>query len=164
MNKNIIIMGVSGCGKSTVGGLLAAELGASFFDGDDYHPASNIDKMASGVALSDEDRRPWLDKLVRVMRDVDSSSVMACSALKKAYRDTLRRAGNVLLVYLHGSQEVLLERLTVRSNTSDHFMSASMLDSQLATLEEPTDEAEVLTVSIDQSPEEIISIIIQSLS
>lgn len=157
MGKHIIIMGVCGCGKSTVGELLAAEISATFYDGDDFHPQANIDKMASGVPLDDEDRRPWLEKLASVIKESESFTVTACSALKKAYRDILRTAGDVTIVYLHGSKELLLERLTERSSTSDHFMSSSMLDSQLATLEDPAGESGVLTVSIEHSPEEIIS-------
>jgi carbohydrate kinase (thermoresistant glucokinase family) len=157
MGKNIIVMGVCGCGKSTVGELLAKDISATFYDGDDFHPQSNIDKMASGVPLNDEDRQPWLEKLASLIKESESPTVTACSALKKAYRDILRTAGDVTIVYLQGSQEVLLERLTERSNTSDHFMSSSMLESQLATLEDPTGESGVMTLSIEDSPEDLIS-------
>ena len=162
MSKHIIVMGVSGCGKSTVGELLAKELSAVFYDGDDYHPQSNIDKMAGGTPLTDEDRQPWLEKLASVIKEGSSPSVTACSALKKRYRDTLRTAGDVVIVYLHGSHQLLLERLTERSETTDHFMSSSLLDSQLNTLEDPSNEDGVVTVSIENSPQEIISQLTQS--
>ena len=167
MPKHIIVMGVSGCGKSTIAELLAEEISAVFCDGDDYHPQSNIDKMASGTPLTDEDRQPWLEKLASVMREGSSPSVTACSALRKRYRDTLRaagEAGEVIIVFLQGSKQLLLDRLIERSRTTDHFMSSSLLDSQLETLEDPSSEDGVITVSIENSPKEIISQLTQSIT
>ncbi len=157
-------MGVSGCGKSTIGQTLANSLGVAFYDGDDYHPQANVDKMASGTALNDDDRKPWLEKLACVMKDTAAGSVTACSALKKTYRDTLSTAGNVTFIYLHGSKETLLERLIERSNSTDHFMPSSLLDSQLNTLEDPSEESNIITISIKDSPEQIITNIISKLS
>jgi len=163
MAKHFIVMGVSGCGKSTIGQMLADTQGVPFYDGDDYHPQVNVDKMASGMPLNDDDRKPWLEKLASVIGETSEGSVTACSALKKDYRNTLSTAGDVTFVYLHGSKETLLERLTERSNSTDHFMPSSLLDSQFSTLEDPTGESNTITVSIKDSPEQIISNIISKL-
>lgn len=160
MKRNVIIMGVCGCGKSTIGQMLADELVTVFYDGDDFHPEANIDKMAKGMPLDDNDRKPWLEILASTIRERGAGSVTACSALKKSYRDILRAAGDVTFVYLHGTREVLLARLVERSHSSDHFMPSSLLDSQLNTLEDPVDEVNTITVSIEDSPEEIISTIV----
>jgi len=132
----IVVMGVSGAGKTTVGELLADRLEAGFLDADDYHPESNRQKMASSIPLTDEDRRPWLRRLGAVLRDRAAAGdrvVLACSALRRAYRDLLREtAGDVFFVHLDASGPVIAERLRSRSG---HFMSPALLDSQLATLE-----------------------------
>ena len=166
MKKNIIIMGVSGCGKSTIGVLLADELGTVFYDGDNFHSQSNLDKMASGAPLNDDDRKSWLETLASNIRGASISSagsVTACSALKKIHRDVLRGAGEVTFVYLKGTEETILTRLRERTNSSDHFMPASLLESQLSTLEEPVDEADAVTVSAVDSPKQIISNILDSI-
>ena len=146
-----VAMGVSGCGKSTIGEALADLLNFPFHDGDDFHPKANIDKMSSGQALNDEDRQPWLDILAVNIQlwNRGEGAVLACSALKEKYRETLSKFGEVTFVYLKGSREVILERMKQR----DHFMKPEMLDSQFATLEEPQ---EALTVDISQSTDEII--------
>jgi len=138
-----IVMGVCGCGKTTVGRALARELGCEFLDADDFHPEANVAKMARGVALTDDDRWPWLDAIVAAMRERaarGSGAVIACSALKQAYRDRLRRGGSaddeVRIVYLKGDAATIAPRLASRS---DHFMPASLLESQFAALEEPRD-------------------------
>jgi gluconokinase len=160
MKKHIIIMGVTGCGKSTIGHMLADELGAAFYDGDDYHSQENIDKMMGGIPLTDSDRKPWLESITAMIRDSSSNSVTACSALKKSYRDILRTAGNVTFIYLDGSKEIILSRLEQRTHNAEHFMPASLLDSQLKTLEDPAGEADVYTVSINDSTKNIISTIL----
>jgi len=153
MPTPIIVMGVSGSGKTTVGKLLATALGWPFVDGDDLHPAANKEKMAAGVALSDADRAPWLDAIAAVL--ARGSVVVACSALRRRYRDRLRVAAPGLrLLYLHGSPELLLERVSGRKHA---FMPAKLLDSQLATLEEPGADEGALPVDVALDPQEIVA-------
>ncbi|MBI2798681.1 MAG: gluconokinase [Gammaproteobacteria bacterium] len=150
-------MGVSGSGKTTVGRELASALGWDFIDADDLHPAANIQKMKSGLALDDDDRWPWLDRIRDVIDQhlrADASLVVACSALKQSYRDKLgvTNTGSIRLVYLKGSQALLTARLR---NRSGHFMPPSLLQSQLDLLEEPSSGA--LGVDIDQSTAAIVA-------
>ncbi|MFN7009922.1 MAG: gluconokinase [Allorhizobium sp.] len=152
-------MGVSGCGKSSVGALLAERLGLPFIEGDVLHPKANVDKMATGTPLADDDRWPWLDIIGAEMAAAlgrGEGIVVSCSALKKVYRDRLRAAtgGRLRFVYLHGSRALLSERMGARTG---HFMPLSLLESQLATLEVPTGEPGVVTVDIDQSLEGIVA-------
>jgi gluconokinase len=135
----VVVMGVSGSGKSTVGGALAQSMGWPYFDADDFHPEANVAKMRTGTPLTDDDRWPWLDRLTGEMAAIDAHSgnaVLGCSALKQAYRDRLARAGDVRMVYLKGDRATIEPRLSARSG---HYMPASLLTSQLATLEEPAD-------------------------
>jgi len=128
----LVVMGVSGCGKSSVGELLAQKIGAVFIDGDDLHPASNKEKMSSGVPLNDDDRWPWLEAVGTTLENTENI-VVACSALKKIYRDRiLAQAPATRFIHLHGSKELLLSRL---GNRTTHFMPSTLLDSQLQTLE-----------------------------
>ena len=157
----IILMGVSGSGKSTVGVALARELGWSFFDGDDYHPERNVAKMRAGIPLTDDDRRDWLLTLANlILENLQRAKpgVLACSALKQKYRDILNiDPEQVRFVHLKGSRELISARMHERTG---HFMPAGMLDSQFMALEEPGD---ALTVQIDRSPREIVSFIIDHL-
>ena len=146
----VVVMGVSGCGKTSVAEGLAASLGAAFIEGDSLHPAVNVDKMSHGIALTDEDRWPWLDTVGRAMADVlagNGSVVVSCSALKKAYRDRLRSSagGKLAFVFLKGSRELLMSRMAAREG---HFMPVSLLDSQLATLQplQPDEDGIVLDI------------------
>jgi gluconokinase len=135
----VVLMGVSGSGKTVVGQALAANLGWPFFDGDDFHPPANVAKMAAGTPLTDADRWPWLDRLAAEMAAVTahgSNAVLACSALKRAYRDRLERAGSVRFVHLKGDDETIAARLAGRAH---RYMPPTLLASQFATLEEPKD-------------------------
>ncbi len=155
----LIVMGVVGSGKTTVGNLLAAKLGWDFADADDFHPPENIDKISRGISLTDADRAPWLAALRSAIEDWDSqnkSVVLACSALKQGYREQLR-TGAVKFVYLKGDYQLILERLHGRRG---HFASDSILQSQFADLQEPRD---ALVVSIAQPPEAIATEIISKL-
>jgi gluconokinase len=145
----LVLMGVSGCGKSTVAGLLAGRLGWAVEDGDDMHPAANVAKMAAGHPLDDEDRKPWLQKVaawIREHTDEDRPGVITCSALKKSYRDLLR-GDRVVFVYLRGSKEQIARRLAARQG---HFMPLALLESQFATLEPPTADEAAITVDISE--------------
>lgn len=155
----IIVMGVSGCGKSSVGEALASRLGLPFIEGDALHPESNVAKMAAGTPLTDEDRWPWLTVIGERMAGAlarGEGIVVSCSALKKIYRDHLRAAtgGRLAFVYLEGSRELLGRRMGARTG---HFMPLGLLDSQLAALEVPASEPGVVTVSIDQPVEGIVA-------
>lgn len=152
----VIVMGVAGSGKTTVGEVLAARNGGEFHDADDFHPPENVVKMAAGNPLNDADRAPWLTRLWREVVDATPPGklcVLACSALKRAYREKLGvGSGDVALVYLQGDAITLTERLGARSG---HFMKAGMLESQLSTLEEP-DTDEGVTVDISGTVGEIV--------
>ena len=157
-------MGVSGCGKSTVGRLLSKQLGWEFFDGDDFHPRASVEKMASGRSLDDEDRRPWLEAL-RGLIDrrlaEGEPAIVACSALMRTYRQALDTdRAEVLLVHLAGSRELLAERLASREG---HFMPEHLLASQLATLETPAPDEPALRLDVVLSPEELCLRIAQEL-
>lgn len=156
MTQAIVVMGVSGSGKSTVAEAVAEKLGIAFIEGDKLHPKSNVDKMSEGIPLTDEDRWPWLDLIGAELRKGSDGKgiVVSCSALKKIYRERLRKAtgGPLAFVYLDGSLELLSRRMGERKG---HFMPLSLLQTQLATLEVPTGEPGVVTVSIDTTPEEI---------
>ncbi|WP_299651470.1 gluconokinase [uncultured Jannaschia sp.] len=136
MALKILVMGVTATGKTTLGIELAQALRGRFVDGDDLHPRGNVRKMARGEPLTDRDRAPWLDRVGRTLAESDGITVIACSALKRAYRNRIRaRAGFVTLVHLTGDRDTLERRLKARIG---HYMPASLLDSQLATLEPPT--------------------------
>jgi gluconokinase len=162
----IILMGVSGAGKTLIGKRLAAKLAWSFYEGDDYHPPSNVDKMSQGNALTDADRAPWLDalhELIGALLARDESAVLSCSALKRAYRERLvhGHSDGVCLVYLRGSYELIRHRLEERR---DHFMRADLLVSQFEALEEPDASEGVLTVDTSQRPRTIVEAIKRELT
>jgi len=154
----IIIMGVSGSGKTTIGSLLAKELNCKFYDADDFHSETNKEKMSKGIPLTDKDRVSWLSALQNLMQTEKASFVLACSALKETYRDILNIHEQVKFVYLKGSFEQIEQRLSEREN---HYMPVKLLQSQFDTLEEPKD---VLTIDISNMPETIIQIIRKGLS
>lgn len=160
----VVVMGVSGCGKTTVAEDLIERLGWRFAEGDDFHPRANVEKMESGHALDDADRAPWLAAMRDWLREQVAAGqdvVITCSALKRTYRDELRGSGpRVLFLHLTGDRELLVERMSGRSG---HFMPPSLLDSQLATLEPLDDDEAGLAVSIDQAPEEIVELAVRGL-
>jgi carbohydrate kinase (thermoresistant glucokinase family) len=151
----VVLMGVSGCGKSTVAGVLAGRLHWPLAEGDGLHPPENVAKMAAGHPLTDDDRRPWLQRIRQWMTEREAageSGIVTCSALKRRYRDLLRDGDadpNVVFVYLHASREQLLARVTARQG---HFMPASLLDSQLADLEPPGPDEHAVRVEIGPAP------------
>jgi gluconokinase len=152
----VIVFGVSGAGKTTIGKLLADELGWQFYEADDFHPRSNIEKMRRGRPLTDENRWPWL-KLLReqITRSLAAkeNAVLACSALKHAYRERLRVSGDVKFVFLRGDYALIERQLRRRRG---HFMNPALLQSQFADLEEPQPDEDVLTIDLGRSPQELV--------
>lgn len=149
----IMVMGVTGCGKTTVGSLLSERLGCGFSDADGFHPVENVEKMRAGIPLVDEDRWPWLAALRKAIDDWQEegkSHVFACSALKESYREVLSPGDDVIFVFLKGSADVIRPSLLARQG---HYMNPALLESQFNTLEEPSD---ALTVDIDRTPSGIV--------
>ena len=158
-----IIFAVSGAGKTIIGKLLALDLGWKFYEADDYHPQSNVEKMKSGHPLNDRDRQPWLKSLREVIErclDTGENAVLACSALKRKYRSQLRVNDQVTYVFLHGDKSQVAKQLEKRRG---HFMNPKLLDSQFADLEEPEADEGVITVEIGRSPQDVVEEIISKL-
>jgi len=152
----VIILGVSGAGKTTIGQLLAEELGWRFYEADDFHSGANIDKMRQGVPLTDEDRWPWLESLRQLIKRclaTGENAVLACSALKEAYRRHLRVSDNVKLVFLCGNYELIANQLRQRRG---HFVNPALLQSQFADLEEPHSAEGVLMIELGRTPHELV--------
>jgi len=161
MMRRIVVMGVSGCGKSSVGAALSEALGIPYRDGDDLHPPANVAKMRAGEALTDADRWPWLDRVAQELASL-APVIVGCSALRRAYRDRIRAGagGPVLFVHLAGSRALIAARMAARSG---HFMPASLLESQFATLEPPGPDEAAITVDIDQPMDRLVADILRQL-
>ena len=160
----IVVMGVAGSGKTTVGGALAKRLGVPFRDADEFHPKANVEKMSAGIPLRDEDRWPWLDAIAAAIHRTppEQGIVVSCSALRRVYRDRILggAARPVTFVHLDGTKESIAPRMATRTG---HFMPLSLLDSQLATLEPPVADEPAITISIEQSVNSIVEEIVRRL-
>lgn len=164
MARFIVLMGVSGSGKTVIGKALAPKLNAEFIDGDNLHAQRNVDKMAAGIPLTDEDRSDWLNLIAKVGHDHaahGTTCIIACSALKKKYRDILRTENpSMRFIYLKGSYDLIYSRISKRSH---QYMPTSLLESQFNTLEEPqADEDDVFTVSIDQEISGVVDDVVKA--
>jgi carbohydrate kinase (thermoresistant glucokinase family) len=161
----LIFMGVSGSGKSTIAAGVAEKLGLQMLEGDDLHPAANIAKMSAGTPLTDEDRWPWLRIIagkIAAWRQNGMEGIVTCSSLRRSYRDVLRAGhDDVLFVYLKGSRALLLDRMQHRTR---HFMPASLLDTQLATLEEPGADEAAVTIEMGPPPDEVVTNVLKALA
>ncbi|CUA92414.1 gluconokinase [Pannonibacter indicus] len=162
MSTRIILMGVAGCGKSSVGEAISARTGIAYRDGDDLHPAANVEKMRSGIPLTDEDRWPWLDQVGRELAD-KAPIIIGCSALKRIYRDRIRAlaGGPVTFVHLAGSRDLIAGRMAQRTG---HYMPLSLLDSQFAALELPQPDEGALTADICQPLDALVDGIVKGLN
>jgi gluconokinase len=162
-----VMMGVAGSGKTRIGRAFASAIGVPFLEGDDFHPAVNVERMSRGIALTDDDRAGWLATLGRRVHEASEEGtglVVTCSALKRAYRDVLRAAapaGRVTFVYLRGPHDLIAERLAARRG---HFMPATLLDSQFAALEEPTVDERVWMIDVGATPDDIIDMLLARVS
>ncbi|MGD1504777.1 gluconokinase [Vibrio harveyi] len=156
--SSVVVMGVCASGKTTIGEHLAKKLGRKFIDGDDLHPRANIQKMASGQPLNDDDRKPWLERIRDAAYSLESKNehgIIVCSALKKIYRDQIREGNeNVTFLFLDGSKELILERMRARQG---HFMKENMVNSQFEALERPENEPRTIFVSIDATIDDVVS-------
>lgn len=161
-HRRIVLMGVAGCGKSSVGAALATRLGAAYLDGDDLHSPESIAKMSRGEPLTDGDRWPWLALIGRKIASPDGVLIIGCSALKRRYRDRIRdeTKETVTFVYLSGTKELIVSRMSARSG---HFMPAYLIDSQFAALEPPSGEESIIIVDIGQSLESLVDDIMAKL-
>ena len=160
----VVLFGVSGAGKTVTGQLLAQDLGWKFYDTDDFHAPANIEKMRSGVPLTDEDRKPWLDSLRRLIERSlaeNVNAVLACSALKRAYREYLRVSPEVRFVFLRGEYDLVSRQL---QNRTGHFMNPTLLQTQFDTLEEPLPEEETLVIELGPSSGEMVATIEEKLA
>ncbi|MCW5709337.1 MAG: gluconokinase [Shinella sp.] len=159
----MIVMGVAGSGKSSVGEAFATCLGATYLDGDALHPPGNIDKMSRGVPLTDTDRMPWLRDIGRRLNAAGDRMIIGCSALKRAYRETIVAEARhpVTFIYLAGTRQVIAARMSARSG---HFMPTSLLDSQFAALEEPQDDENAIRVDIDQPLDALVRTTVELLA
>ena len=161
----LIVMGVTGCGKTTVGALLAGRLGGVFLDGDDYHPAENVAKMSAGTPLTDHDRWPWLDRLGQVIEESVADKgrvVLACSALRRVYRDRLTKAcaEPPLFIHLSGGRDLIHGRMAARR---EHYMPVALLESQIATLEALEPDENAMAMEIDAPVDSIVARILEQL-
>ncbi len=160
MSLRLVIMGVAGCGKSTVGAALSEQLDIPYRDGDDLHSTEAVEKMRAGIALTDDDRWPWLDRIADTLRS-EAPLIIGCSALRRVYRDRIRAGagGEVTFVHLAGDRDLIASRMAARSG---HYMPLSLLDSQFATLERPGPD-EAIEVTIDQPMASIVGEVLSNL-
>lgn len=158
-----VVMGVAGSGKTSIGEGVAELIGGTFIDGDDYHPQSSIDKMASGDPLTDEDRWPWLEIISQELARIEGIGLVGCSALKKSYREfiTMNAGEPVQFLYLDGSKELIAKRMAARTG---HFMPTSLLDSQFDALEIPDSTENAISIDISGTEPDVVNLIVDEIS